>query len=650
MTPVSNRSFFDDPRCVGYARFVIITSGKSLMMEIYIFRPAVMRQPSLQRGLGTCTSHVVFAAIAVTLAFSSPPTVAEAKERGGAAFAREYQGTTVGGANTIIDLQPMRRTNSSRIKGLHGEAGNATLINLNPNVNAWYLLELALPDRTPARMFHLELTNPESQTLLLDSSYPYGLVVVEGKDRRSCELWGTGESETLRKARESGVPYAPLCGGKVYLRNPTEGHRTEIEAVTDFLRDKMPEGEKIVDFVRDSVFRFVYQEKAEEPVESKTRAQGLPGAKEVGAPVPALLNPAHANRKVKTEDLGIEIESPDTDGMVLGAWYAAKNIPGVFVSIVMPDVISSAILESDRDIVSALDGVEGREIVYLVAFDLSLFDLKYSLGTEHPRVDWSEHILDQMRDGSLPGPDGIGTTEPLISTGLIMPADASTAVAAFTGGFKRAHGAFKYGALALKNHGSHYGFVEDGVIFSRLQPGLATIYVAGDRPADMKTWTENDNNLLPKIKYARQNGVPIVDGLDPRTQSSVPGPLVSRWGEGNWSGSVDMKLQTVRAGAALQPAGEKRFLLYAFFWSATPSSMARVFQAYRCSYAMLLDMNAPVHTYLALYRRQGSSLYVQHLVREMSQVDISVKGQYVPRFLGYADDRDFFYLVKKGRP
>jgi hypothetical protein len=65
---------------------------------------------------------------------------------------------------------------------------------------------------------------------------------------------------------------------------------------------------------------------------------------------------------------------------------------------------------------------------------------------------------------------------------------------------------------------------------------------------------------------------------------------------------------------------------------------------------MLLDMNALEHTYLALYRRQGSNLYVQHLIRGMSEVDVSKKGKYIPRFLGYSDDRDFFYLTRKEVP
>jgi hypothetical protein len=128
---------------------------------------------------------------------------------------------------------------------------------------------------------------------------------------------------------------------------------------------------------------------------------------------------------------------------------------------------------------------------------------------------------------------------------------------------------------------------------------------------------------------------------------SVPGPLVARWGEGNWSGSENKKLRTLRAGAALQQVGGRRFLIYALFTGATPSAMVRVFQAYRCLYAMHLDMNALEHTYLAVYPRRGSSLDVEYLIRGMSEVDEFSKGQYVPRFLGYADNRDFFYLLRK---
>ncbi|MBK9964105.1 MAG: hypothetical protein IPP07_04065 [Holophagales bacterium] len=75
--------------------------------------------------------------------------------------------------------------------------------------------------------------------------------------------------------------------------------------------------------------------------------------------------------------------------------------------------------------------------------------------------------------------------------------------------------------------------------------------------------------------------------------------------------------------------------------------MAVVLASYGCQYAMHLDMNAPEHTYLALYREQGGRLEVEHLVRAMSVLDKTSGGTTVPRFLAYADNRDFFYVMKK---
>ena len=107
-------------------------------------------------------------------------------------------------------------------------------------------------------------------------------------------------------------------------------------------------------------------------------------------------------------------------------------------------------------------------------------------------------------------------------------------------------------------------------------------------------------------------------------RSSVPGRLVARWGPGNWSGSEDAKLRTIRSGAALQKSHGKRFLIYAVFSDATPSAMARVFQAYRCDYAMLLDMNALEHTYLRAVSKVGiADMSVDHLIKGMSEVDKS---------------------------
>jgi hypothetical protein len=167
-----------------------------------------------------------------------------------------------------------------------------------------------------------------------------------------------------------------------------------------------------------------------------------------------------------------------------------------------------------------------------------------------------------------------------------------------------------------------------------------------DGSLGMKTWTDSDNNLLARIKHARQNGVPVIE-FDQASQSGVPGALVNRWGEGNWSGSEMMKLRTMRSGLALARNGNRRFLIYAVFTDATPSAMARVFQAYRCDYAMLLDMNALEHTYLALYRRPRSQMFVDHLLKGMNVLEKSASGDIVPRFLGYADNRDFFYVTRR---
>jgi hypothetical protein len=103
----------------------------------------------------------------------------------------------------------------------------------------------------------------------------------------------------------------------------------------------------------------------------------------------------------------------------------------------------------------------------------------------------------------------------------------------------------------------------------------------------------------------------------------------------------------VRAGAGLQEWDGRRFLVFAYFSSATPSAMAVVLASFGCEYAMHLDMNAPEHTYLALYRAREGRLDVEHLVRAMSVLDKTSDGTTVPRFLAYADNRDFFYLMKK---
>jgi hypothetical protein len=541
---------------------------------------------------------------------------------------------------TIVELQQFRQTSSIPIESRGGRKGVATLVNLNPAINAWYLLKIAWNDGGSELLFHLENPEPRTRRLLLDEKYPTGIAIAEGKNRHFCDLF---EGDALGQARASQHIFAPLCDGRLYLRNAATGHRTNLEVTTEFLREHVWGGEKIIG-LGHILLGDMHRETGK--VEAESATAGVKALDSSDLPLPARIDATYADRVLTSGNLGIDLEGPERTGMTPGAWYAASGNPGVYVSILQPNLIDSAILQSYKTRVNSLDSIEASALCYLIAFDLDRVELGYALGTEHPKVGWSDHMLPQMRDPKLPGPDGIASIAPLISTGLVGPGNAPKTVATFTGGFKREHGAFKYGNLALQNHSTHYGFIENGVVFSTLQPGLATILVFDDGSVEMKTWAEADNRLLSRVRHARQNGVPVIE-FDEALHSPTPGALVNRWGPGNWSGSEEVKLRTMRSGAALQTNHGKRFLIYAVFSDATPSAMARIFQAYRCDYAMLLDMNALEHTYLAVYRRSGPQIFVDHLLKGMSELDKSTEGEVVPRFLGYADNRDFFYVVRR---
>lgn len=542
---------------------------------------------------------------------------------------------------TIVELQQFRQTASSHIKSGKGADGTATLVNLNPTINAWYLLKIVWQGGSESS-YHLENSEPQSRRLSLDSNYPFGIEIWEGKARYPCNLFA---DSSLEQAKNSKLIYAPLCDNRLYLRNLDKGHRTDLEAAAEVFRDRVWGGEKVI-----TVFHHVLADSHREAAKIHDEGQAASGAVNGGQqgafPLPAVIDAKYADRLLTPSGLGIALEGSEHDGLRPGAWYSASENSGVYVSLVAPEMIDKTILENHKATVNTLDSIEASALCYLIAFDLDHFDVAYALGTEHPEVGWSEHIQPAAKDPKLPGPDGIGAISPLVSTGLIGPENAQRTVAAFTGGFKRYHGAFKYGELASRNYGSHYGFMQDGVVFSKLQPGLATVFVLDDGSVQMKTWQETDNQLLARVKYARQNGVPLVE-FDERSESTVPGQLVNKWGPGNWSGSEDVKLRTIRGGVALQWNGRKRFLIYAVFSDATPSAMARVFEAYRFRYAMHLDMNALEHTYCALYRREGSQLIVEHLLEGMSQVDKSDSSGPIPRFLGDPDNRDFFYLMRR---
>ncbi|CAG4883208.1 conserved protein of unknown function [Georgfuchsia toluolica] len=552
-------------------------------------------------------------------------------------------------ARTVLDLQPFRHATRVDIEMAGGRKGTATLTELNPRANAWYLLELDWLEpgerRPQHRSYHLENPNPRGQENVRLDAGAGGLHLQLNGAGLDCPLWTRAPTTQLEEARKSALPYAPLCNGRIYLRNPVAGTYTRIERVTNFLRDHVWGGDRIVGFVRDQFYEDAFIERGETAIAAgATGDKGAPP----DAPAAARLAQDFANRKLTPDHLGIDM---GTRNLRLGHWYPARDAPGIYLSTIQPLAIDMTLLHSAQINVNALDSVEANANDYLVAFDLNRFSVGFALGTDHPRVGWSERTLDEVRDHSQPGPDGIDTVTPLVTNGMLSPTLITQIAATFTGGFKREHGAFHFGALAHVNHGSHYGFIEQGTVFSKLQPGLATLYVLDDGTVGMKTWDDKDNDtLLPQLRHARQNGVALIEYY-PATGQSRPGTLVNRWGAGNWSGSDRKDLRTLRAGACLANGMGRQFLIYGYFSSATPSAMARVFQAYGCRYAMHLDMNALEHTYLAIYTHKNGKVIVEHLIQGMAEVDQKGGGgEYAPRFLNYPDDRDFFYVLPKNPP
>ncbi len=578
------------------------------------------------RGIRVLFGLSALSALLVSPVSTIAETDAEAKIR---LEAQRVEYEVIAG-KSIKQLQQFRREETATLKT--GET--VVLTHLNPAINTWILLEVIGSNGKKAGVYHIENSDPTVQRVSLAMEPAVHVVIEGGVSTYRCVPWSK-DSAHLKRARASDLPFAPICGGRLFLRNKVRGSRTNLEATSQFLRDNVWLGENLVGFVKDTFFRDSHLETAEE-VEGE-----LSGLAPTG-----LVKADLETTPIVTARIGLQLEGAPDGRVTMGAWYPVSDMPGVFATTLQPKVISKSIL-SEKGKANALSHIEGRAQAYFAAFDLTQFDIGYEVGTVHPRVNWSPRPSGAGRNWNIPGPDGINNTAPVISLGIVSPSVAGRMAATFTAGYKREHGAFRYGAYATENHGTHYGFVVHGVVLSKLQPNLSTLYVLDDGTIGMKTWTKEDDKLLPRIRFARQNGVALVE-RDPESDRSVPGPLVRHWGPGNWSGSAKAELRTLRAGACMREAEGKQFLIYGYFSTATPSAMARSFQALSCDYAMILDMNAIEHTYLAVYVPKAGALQTQHLVPGMAAVDKKQRdGTRIPRFVGFSDNRDFFYLTRR---
>ena len=544
----------------------------------------------------------------------------------------------------ILSLQEYTERQQLKLRSESGDSGSAVLINLNRNIGRWYLLRLEWPKSKTTDWYHLELSQPGKVELRLDSTFKDGLQLVSKDGKVTfCDLWSEDNSFKIKLAKYHKKPFANLCENLLFLRNQIEGYRTTKEWVVEFLRDNFWAGEAITNFVKDTIYKDKYFIDSEERAKLESQTTGFE-RHEKNSPPPGLIDEKFRDEYIQAEDLGIDVIGTTDGNMRVGKWYSSKIQKGVFLTAIEAQAIDQQILDSYTKYVKSLDPVEAKAINYLIAFDMSQFKLHFSVGTEHPRVGWSARARPEYRSEGI-GPDGIDTIAPVVGTGLIPPFRAKDVVATFTGGFKRSHGAFKWGPLAKSNNSHHYGFMENGVLMSRIQTELATLFIDREGKVGMKTWEAADNERLPSLVHIRQNGVPIIS-YDEDLGKGIPAEFVSNWTLGNWSGSQDQKFRTLRAGICTVEHDGRQFLVYGYFSSVTPTAMARIFQAYQCQYGMHLDMNALEHTYLSLYDiNLKKDATPNQLIKGMKVLDERFKGN-VPRFVGYPDNRDFFYLTR----
>ena len=554
-------------------------------------------------------------------------------------------------AKSVIELQAFRT--EQKIANARGDS--ACLTNLNPYIGAWYLVELNLSGRKT--LLHLELPSFQGDPLRRPalSLYADGLAVwFKGEQPRRYPLWAGRSAAAVPDAANELNPdpvlantlapeggfqalFTMICDGLVLVRAQKAGSTTKMEYATDLLRET-----RIGDWFVEKAKPYLIPA----PETGEDHRADAAGARPNGDVYPqdAQVDESQMTLYSSPQNLGIETDAPDKK-LFYGRWYKAVNHQHIFVSLMKPTLADKTILDSYPDRVGTIGSRDKKRreadaLVYLIAFDMSHFRFGYALGATHPKLDWSPRATCPHTG---PGPDGFDSRNPLCTIAAVPPYYAPLAAATFTGGFKREHGAFNSGPLAGVNKGSHFGFMEQGVVFSTLQPDLATIVITREGALDMLTWPKDGASLIPKLAHARQNCISIVEGHD-ANGISIPNPLVNTWGAGSWSGDQAGDFVTLRASAALQESGGQRFLVVAYFTGATPNAMARTFQAYRCRFAMLLDMNTPNYCYTALYKRDGSGKItgVECLHKDMAP---STGEDGVRKFLEKNDTRDFFYVL-----
>ena len=101
---------------------------------------------------------------------------------------------------TIIDLQRDRRSQTIDLSAPGAATGEATLTNLAPAINAWFLLTLERGEGNGVAAYHLQNPQPDERRLELDPDGPHGIELRDGSEGQFCDLWSDA-SDALTEAQ-----------------------------------------------------------------------------------------------------------------------------------------------------------------------------------------------------------------------------------------------------------------------------------------------------------------------------------------------------------------------------------------------------------------------------------------------------------------
>jgi hypothetical protein len=232
------------------------------------------------------------------------------------------------------------------------------------------------------------------------------------------------------------------------------------------------------------------------------------------------------------------------------------------------------------------------------------------------RIDLSKLQLHMMPGNVEPAhPSGINQAIP--DLGMIPPADQSSLIAAFNGGFKGVHG--------------HFGMMVNG--FTLLPPidGLGTVAIYQDGHVAIGTWG-TELTQTPDMIAFRQNCPPLIDA-----GQINPGLYLDNRKAWGYTGNSDI---TWRTGLGITQDG--RYLIYAVGNGTSAATLAEALQNAGAYNAMQLDINqyyAHFYTYTpANDPAKGFTMTGEPLLAEMI---------YNPHLYLTPNARDFFYLTLK---